>query len=494
MRLPTPAIPVAAAIAAILVLLAFAVPQLDRPFWHDEVATLELFASSGPLYPFTDYHLPNNHMLSSAVLALMRTLSDAPSWLRLWPLASSLCACLLVVRLAWRLGGGLAAWLAGMAFACSGITQAFALQLRGYAPSWPCLLLATLAVAAYAQGRWRTLPAMLVFALASLLAMALLPTNLPWLLVLAAIAALLGPAGDGSAGRWWTRLSWLALPAVGLLPYAAVFAQLIGASGQSWFNTATRLGTLAEIYGDMAQDVVLLLPLALVGLILYWRSAVEARQRIHRLHAVVLLLVLLVPLPLWLLVPAPPFSRAVVPWWPQMIVALALVAATALRTLENHKRAVMLVLALAMIANATARETMGWRPWPPVQAREAMPQTLLLHYYRAGYRPDLAVAVIVDWLHDPRALVWSDYSDFPSLRWHLLRRNPGLVSRLNFAPDTEPALLRAQFAHRPLLLVAASEQQACAMLAQVDVACRGRFLKVADSGFFKVFRVRAEVR
>jgi hypothetical protein len=481
---------VSAESCAMALTAVFALPQIGRPFWQDEVATLELFAASGLFYPFTDYRIPNNHMLSSAVLALMRAVSDSPLWLRLWPLASTLLACVLLVMLARRLGGHVAAWLSGIAFACSGITQAFAVQLRGYAPSWPCLLLAALAVAAYVQGRWRTSRAMMVFALASLAGMALLPTNLPWLLVLAAIAVWLGPADRGDGVRMWSRLPWLALPAIGLLAYAGVFAQLVSASGQTWNNPDGRWGTLVEVYGDMLQDMVLLLPLSLMGLILSLRNRDEDPNRFRVVHAAVLLLLLLAPLPLWLFAPHPPFSRAVVPWWPLMILALALAAAPALQALGNHWRAVMLVVGLAMVANAMAREVTGWRPWPTRQAQSATPQTLLLHYYRTGYRPDLAAEATTHWMHDPKALVWSDYSDFPSLHWYTTKRDPDLSSRLVFVPDADPALLRIQFERHPIFLVSRNEQQACVMLAKVNVACNGRLEKIADSGYFKGFRIR----
>ena len=480
------------ACCTMLLLMAFALPQMYRPFWHDEVATLDLFASAGPFYPFTDYHLPNNHMLSSAVLAVMRPVSESPLWLRLWPLSTTLAACGMLVLLARWLGGVVAAWLAGMTFACSGITQAFALQLRGYAPSWPCLLLAALAVTAYAQRRWRKLPAMSVFAAASLASLALLPTNLPWLLMLAAIAAWLAPEEKGVADPYrslW-RLLWLALPAIGLIAYAGVFAQFVSASQQSWHNPDGRWQILAEIYSDMAQDVVLLLPLTLIGAVLTWRGHVQGKSRVAAAHVAVLTAVLLAPLPFWLLSPSPPFSRAVVPWWPLIILALVLIATPALRLIGSRWGAVVAAMLLVMIATAGAREVVGWQPWPPRQAQNVMHQTLLLHYYRAGYRPDVAAKVIATWLRDPNAQVISDSSDFPSLRWHLTRLDPGLLSRLHFlSSDTEQASLRGWLASRSVYFVTASEEQTCRMLAQAGQECAGRFDKIADTGFFKGYRI-----
>lgn len=486
---------IAMVVLAVAVALALALPQIDRPFWHDEVATLEMFAASGPLYPFTDYRLPNNHPLSSAVIALMRSVSEAPSWLRCWPLAATLSACLLLVLLASRLGGAVVAWLAGVAFASSGITQAFALQLRGYAPSWPFLLLAALAITAYAQGRWRTLPAMLVFVLASLASLALLPSNLPWLLVLAAIAAWQGPlesAGSGRVCSWW-RLAWLLLPFAGLLAYVGVFGQLIEASRQDWHNEAGRWQILAEIYGDMAQDALWLLPWALAAALWSWRHPTECRASGASRQGVILAAVLLAPLPLWLLSPAPPFSRAVVPWWPLMLLALAWLAARGLQWLDSRwRKPVLVAVLLAMLVNAVARETSAWRPWPSQQSGLAMPQTLLLHYYRAGYRPDLAAEAMRGWLRDPQAQVWSDYSDFPSLRWHLGKLDPSLLQRLHYVTDADPALLRERYMQPPVYLMAASEQQACLMLEPLPLRCAGRLEKIFDSGFFQGFRVIAD--
>lgn len=119
-----------------------------------------------------------------------------------------------------------------------------------------------------------------------------------------------------------------------------------------------------------------------------------------------------------------------------------------------------------------------------------MHQTLLLHYYRPGYHPDVAAEVIATWLRDPNAQVISDSSDFPSLRWHLTRLDPGLLSRLHFlSSDTEQASLRGWLASRPVYFVTASEEQTCRVLAQAGQECAGRFDKIVDTGFFKGYRI-----
>jgi hypothetical protein len=479
------------AVPVLLVLAVLVVPQLDRPFWHDEVATLELFAASGPWYPFQDYSIPNNHLLSSVVLSLMQPLSDAPAWLRLWPLTTSVLAAVLLVALAGRLGGYGLAWLAGMAFATSGVVLAFALQLRGYAPSWACLVLAALAVLSFVQGRWSRRSAMAVFAIASVLAVGLLPTNLTWLLLLAAAAAWLRPAPAGTYRRdgLAARLSWLLLPWLGLICYAGAAGQFLVATRQSW-NPASRWQTIAETYADLLQDIVWLLPLAALGIL----SATIGRGRgaaASNGHVLAVVTVLLAPLLVLLAMPSPAFSRIIVPAWPLLLLAVAWLALRGLHRLPVRLHGWLLVaLAACMTIAAHAREQHDWRPWPPWDAGNAIPQTLLRHYYREGYRPDLAAAAMADWLQDPQALVWSDHSDFPSLRWHLRALAPALEARLHFVPAIGTGVLGEWLHSRPVLLVTATRPQACAMLQRAGETCAEGLETVATTGFFKAYTLR----
>ena len=116
--------------------LGLALPHLRDEVWYDESYTLDYFATGNLGHAFTRYHEPNNHILFSALLSVWRGVTDAAPVLRLLPLMFFLVALVLLAAGAARLAGGVAGMLAGMLFATSHVTLNFALQLRGYGPSW----------------------------------------------------------------------------------------------------------------------------------------------------------------------------------------------------------------------------------------------------------------------------------------------------------------------------------------------------------------------
>ena len=68
-----------AGVVAVVLLLAILaqLPHLADDAWEDEAATLVLFAAQDVAHAFSDYRLPNNHMLFSAALSLWWSRGDS---------------------------------------------------------------------------------------------------------------------------------------------------------------------------------------------------------------------------------------------------------------------------------------------------------------------------------------------------------------------------------------------------------------------------------
>ena len=68
-----------AEVVALCVLLAMVseLPHLTDDAWQDEAATLMLFAAHSLGRAFSDYSMPNNHMLFSTILSLWRARGDS---------------------------------------------------------------------------------------------------------------------------------------------------------------------------------------------------------------------------------------------------------------------------------------------------------------------------------------------------------------------------------------------------------------------------------
>lgn len=128
-------------------------PRLFDAVWQDEAYTLLEFASHGFLYPFTDYHLPKNHVLLSALLSIWGVPGDSIVALRSPFLLAFIVSMGLLAWAAKRMAGNIAALLAVAFFAFSTITENFALQLRGYGIPWLFVTMMVLALPSVASQR-----------------------------------------------------------------------------------------------------------------------------------------------------------------------------------------------------------------------------------------------------------------------------------------------------------------------------------------------------
>jgi hypothetical protein len=149
-------------------------PELANPVWQDEAATLMIYASGNVRDAFADYTMPNNHMLFSAALSLVWSPGEDGIRLRLLPLISWFTTLLIFAGAMPRFAFATRVCAVAL-FSASAVTAAFALQLRGYAFSWPFALLVCASAPAFVVDGKRS--AGIIYLLASVASVAILPSN-----------------------------------------------------------------------------------------------------------------------------------------------------------------------------------------------------------------------------------------------------------------------------------------------------------------------------
>lgn len=429
----------------------------DEP-WHDEVYTLDVFATSVKA-AFTDYHAPNNHVLFSAALALWRKLSpgeESMLFLRMLPAACFAASAVVLAAAVKRAAGAAAGALAAVVFVSLHVTLNYALQLRGYGPSW-------LAVsgALWAAAAWRATPRpafLCAFAACAAIAVGILPTNLLPSLAIGAWAAARGPR----------RLAggFLAAPLAGFVAYVGVLPQL--ASHASAFQPGlTRLGVLGE-WGRFLflEDTTIVIALATCAF-LALRRREEPRPPAEPVDGVLLALPLCVLA--FLLMRHAPYGRVIVPALP-LLAASTGVSGVAILKRFSGKYVAHAVggLAVALVLYAAIRDERLKPPARPVN-------TIGAQYFHEGFRPSAAVAAAAALGSGP-VLVLADDADLLALA-SAARSEPRL--------DVRFAGTFAERATGTIAVIAIDD--AAAMRIALALGLRG-LEPVADTGFFKVWR------
>lgn len=491
-------VPAAAALAALAVLAALllAVPHLADQLWYDEAYTLEFFASGGLGRAFGDYHAPNNHVLFSAALSLWAPLAGGAAALRLLPLAAFLAAVAVLWLAVDRLAGPLAATLAALLLAAGHVALSFALQLRGYGPSW-LPVAGALAAAAMHLEKPRLSTAALYAACASL-AVGLLPTNLLAVSVTGVWAAALLAAGAPRL-TWRTALhsaGLLAAPLPGLVCYLGVWGQFLQQARSFDPHTGlTRLEVAGSLPAATLPEVWWLWPLVAVGLAVLAIGARRERSWSPRSPRGQLLFVaacLAVPPAALLAAPRAPFPRTLVPLLPLWWTAAALPAAAALRRAGQAlgPRAALAPAAVvfaALPAMAALREADGAGYWLRHPRAEDRPQDLHDHYYHHGFRPAEAVAALRDLARRGPCLALTDEADI----WSLRRCSGGAVAyyRAGWLARPWPDQARG----RAVFIVTCSPERArkvaehLAAVAPEDMRPAGPPREIRNTGFFKIY-------
>lgn len=478
-------------------------PHLFHPLWQDEVKTLELFSRGGFWHPFQVYPFPNNHVLSSALLAVWGDLAGGAeagvAWLRGLPAAMFLAAAGLLAVATSRIGGGRAGILAAALFASSHVSLSFASELRGYGLSWLPVVVAFASVPGLLERGGVSRAA--AYAIATAASVAILPTNLLLVAVFGAWALATswaeGHLGDPERRR---RLAFLFLaPLSGGLAYVSIWRQLLANAGRdlgSW--------TLVSIAGHWLWatlvDFAWLVPVMLWGAVVVRRTiragAVDAGPA--RATAIFCACVAIVPALAFVLLPNIPYARNLVPVLPLWYAALALLFdaawATAWRRAPRFELLGFGVLVALLFGIAGFREAAGAGYVDRYPGRRhALVQDLYDQYYHHEYRPaEIAEGVLARMRTHPSALFLTDHNGLWVIGSEVERR-AGRASRSRLVHFRDGSLqLRERSNDAPIFLVGHSVERAREMTRLHGLPEARAADLVETSGFFAIFESGAE--
>lgn len=485
-------------LAPVAVGAALAAPHATDELWYDEAYTLEYFAAGGPTRAFMDYHAPNNHVAFSAGLAAWRNLlhqretASIPA-LRLFPGLAFLLSIACGVVAFERIGGIAVGLAAGLLLATSHVALNFALQLRGYGPSWLPVTAGLLALFSHLRSRsGRSLAAYLASAVAGV---GILPTNILPFGVLSAWGILLTwLSGAGPDRRSLMRLVVIAFaPVAGLACYGLVFEKLL-ANATGFATSYTTGGVLMEWTWATLDDLWWLWAFVALGLIVLVREAhrnplwdaASPRGQVLFLAAVVI-----VPQLFLILMPHAPFPRNLVPLLPLWYGILALMLMAPFRSASHAAptaaRAAGIAIAISLVLTATLRESReaGYADRNPEGTK---PQNLYDLYYHHRFYPSQAVAEIRALAAGRDTVVVTDDADLWAIQAYGGTHTGArlLYERaLHFTPDDLPEMARCR-----MLLLTYGAVPAHAIINRLHLPVAVDLSLRADTGFFKIYESR----
>lgn len=430
-------------------------PHLRDDAWEDEAATLILFASGAPLDAFRDYRLPNNHMLFSAALAAWWSRGESVEQARLLPALVCLVTMGLMVTAGRRLLGWPATAVGIGVWSGAALTAFFALALRGYAFSWPWVLLMFACAPGWVSERaWH---AGLVTVVAGAAAFMVLPTN--GIALASALAfALVRDARAHARLRGvacWRALVALVLASVGLMVYLPHRTAMMGHM-HGGFSTWSSVEIMTHWWLAASSQCLPLLPLLAWGAWRAWRAPAHAPAR----AALDLLLVLIVvPSCAVAASPVALVPRALVPLLPLWCLALGGVLAAAPSAPRLQRRvsvtAGCALLVVAAFASGRAMPDCAAAPW------RFPPGDDLCHpVFRHGYYPAALLQVIGERYPGVPVLVSArDVFAFSFIEWNGAARAALLVDHGTW--------LSRYAGRRPHWVVADSAQSARTMVGEI---------------------------
>jgi hypothetical protein len=454
-----------------------ALPHMGEAIWQDEAATLMFFSSQGVLYPFLHYGMPNNHVGFSALLAAWLALFPGGvdvETLRLLPLFLFLLAIPATAAAGSRLGGPATGVTAALLFAISPVAANFATQLRGYGPSWLFLAMSLFAALPLASrnASWKS---RLGYVASTLAAVAILPTNLVFALLIAGsvvVARLASRSGALRDSLPDVSILLIAPPLALLVAYAGIFDALVGMSRVA-LSPWTGPTLLAEWWRATLWDIRWFAPIAGAGLLLgvwEWRDPEPAsKERSGWLVSTALVVGLAAAL---LASPNPPFPRSLVPFLPIWFCALACLGAYGIRAALLRNRRLPFVAALLASALPFAFVDAPSCRGDPGRGG-AYDYNLCHQYFRDAYHPEQVLSAWAG-LEAPSLPIVADYEAFYALR--VLGSGAPVHSSRDFRWT----------AARPPLIVAPSREEFAAVRAQIGADAQ-EYALLADTGYFDVY-------
>ncbi len=485
-----------------------ALPHLAHEIWYDEAYTLINYVKEGPLYAFTDYSAPNNHILFTALLSFWRNavlgIEQNLFLLRLLPMGVflvSTLACVAVGRLSGNRSTGL---IAGLLFATSHVTLNFAVELRGYGLSWlPVIAGWGALLLDLRRPRWWSA---LIYGVAAMLAVGIIPTNLMPFAVLAAWTVLLAlPGRPWQKGRRLLRLFYLSgIPLAGLGIYAGVWEELLAQARKPWTGERSAWSVIGEWYSATCLDLWWLWPLLAIGVVQLIRQARHERtwSPTSPRGKLTLLGTLLVLPPILLHIPAhTPYPRNLVPllplWYGVMTwVCLSGVALLAewLQTWCNSLRQALLIsISLLLVITAYIREQDS-AGLASRCAEGEVPLGLYDQFYHCSYHPKETALQLRKLAARQPTTIFADNSDLWGMMFayssvEFRNRPPFIYHETLLSGEALTSLV----SNRRVLLVCCGRERALGMARHLQHLAPKAFTparppeEIANTGFFKIY-------
>lgn len=480
---------IALIIFGILGAVSLSFKHLPDELWQDEVYTILRFANKGFFYPFTDYHLPNNHVLFSALLAKWRTLNESTTFLRILPFTIFIITLCSYAFITIRIGGKFAGICALIMFGGSCVTENFAVQLRGYAFSWLPFTLLLLALPQYAKtGRWYWC---IVYIIASAMSVVILPTNILFcgIFIFWGWAQII-PDAKTNFKNILGRLGIITIgPFLGFAAYANILLDLFHNS-QIKLSTWSPAELLSHWIWSTCYDFIWFFPIITFGLFSLFRNGHKntdfqigsTASNIALLKATIFVMVIGM-----FIFPNPPFPRNFVPLLPIWYFLLGFLFASGWERLFKKKPYLSDVTFIFFIVASFLIVSIRPQYFGESNFND-FPQDLRHQYYHERFYPTRTVILLKNILKRHPTPVMTDFdgiyclgyviNNFPDLHLDLIhyRRWRDLIGDATLFPK---------------IIVTRSVDSLSNMLMEIGtLPCK--YSKIAETGYFKIYSLSAD--
>ena len=464
-------------------------PHLTDEIWQDEAYTFFRFANKGFWYPFTDYHVPNNHVLFSAILSKWWEPGDSLIYLRSLPLAILIVSLLLTAIAAERLGGILVAILTTVMFSASNITENFALQLRGYSVSWLPVTAILLVMPLFAQyGNWYLA---VIYLFAATASVAIMPTNMLICLVfmLWGLVQVMNHQEVQMRTRLYRALVIILGPFLGLIIYVPVWEQFVSHS-HNYISSWSKLAVLQHWVWASLYEYAWMAPIFLLGL----ASLVNKARRDPAFgigsprNNLTLLIIAVAALPAWLAVlPSSPYPRNFVPFLPVWYFLTALIFVSGWNFCFQRKQSlgqfVFMPLAIAVFIY-----TVLSNPCMSFGINNEFPQDLCRQFYHEQYFPTKTVQALEILSENKPIAVLSDFEGQYSLGFVVENTAHSKFKLMHYRQWKGP--LSNGGASSPPLIVTRSKNDLEKILGELGLSA-DKYVNITSTGYYKIFGLSA---
>ncbi len=487
----------------VLIGLVLGAHHLFDPIWHDEAYMLEFFASH-PLNALTDYHLPNNHILFSFLLACYKELFGIGDlqvfWLRLFPLVSFLISITLLCCILNRVQGKRAAWLGGLLFVASHVVLNFALELRGYGFSWLPLTLSWYLLLRYVESEegHRKKQWFYGYALTAIATVGILPTNLLLFGVITAVSVFLHSV---RIQEFRIRMLLEHVCRIGIPPVLGlIFLIPVGDQLSQAVNGAasTSLETwVIHVPWATLSDLWWITPFFVYGI---YRTikAFHFRENNYNTAWGPLLfgLTLILPCACIAVLPVSPPVRIFVPFLPLLYGAMGIAVAAGTPSTLKYSRVLFFLLACVLVSTGFYREYVDAGYGKRHSSAEIIEDNLYDQHYQDNFGVEKTVHRIMELTRNHSYVFWVGSSDPFTFFWYIRRTDrppdsfPNDIIWAKMYKKDPDRYEDAKQTDRRIGVVARSRKDARKTLDMVGLDKPWSLEQDADFGHFQIFLLR----